>query len=313
MPTVLRLPLVAFGYVVERLRHLPIAGTVLRHTSLAAAGLIVVASLAFMVWAGTVAPQRVTLADLVVGNLSHMQTWIIVSGDLSAGAEATVGHRYVLTDPNVPNAIMNVVSDVQLQLGPATVSGNYTGGREPVPLIDLEAGYKWIGTMRADAVLATEPGPPWVPVGLVTAAVLLIIAARVSYPMFFDQRPRSAQPRPMTLPVRVRRGPLTAARTPVTGELMLAPGEPVGLRVADGETRRLRLHSVHTGVDVGELAHLTNSQPALQIRLATDELTLSFASAGERDAALAALIADADQGSRAAASQSAGLARGEVG
>ena len=293
MTTVLQLPLLAYGFLVERLRHVPVAGTILRHTSLVAGGLVAAAALAFVVWAGTVAPQRVTLADLVVGNLSHMQTWIIVSGDLTEGAERTLGYRYVLTDPTLPNAIMNVLSDVELHVGSTTVSGSYTGGREPVPLVDLAAGYRWIGTMRADAVLGTEAGAPWVSIGLVTAAVLLVIAARVSYPMFFGQAPRRVVQRAMTMQVGVRRGALTAVEPPLPGSLVIQPGVPVELRTSEGGTKELRLHSVRTGVEVGALRHLGSSEPALRVQPATGDLTLSFVSVDERDEAYAALIADA--------------------
>ena len=310
--TILRTPLVLYGYLVERLRRIPVAGSVLRHTSLIAGGLLVGAAVAFGVWAGTVAPQRVILADLVVGNLSPMQTWIIVSGDLSAGPARTTGYRYVLTDPALPNAIMNVVSDVELQVGRTTVSGRYTGGREPVPLVDLVSGYRWIGLMRADAVLASEAGPPLVSIGLVAAAVLLVIAARVSYPMFFGQRPRSTTPRAVTVQVGIRHGPLSTGGQVFPGALVLEPGAPVELRVSDADSQRLRLHSVRTGVEVGELRYLTNSESALRVQPASGELTLSFASPDERDAAYAALIADAEQWSQALVPRPTGSAQGEL-
>lgn len=299
MTTVLRVPLVAYGYLVERLRRLPVAGSVLRHTALVAGGLLAGAAVAFAVWAGTVAPQRVTLADLVVGNLSHMQTWIIVSGDLSAGAQRAVGYRYVLTDAALPNAIMNVVSDMELQVGRTIVSGSYTGGREPVPLVDLASGYRWIGMMRADAVPASENGPPWVSMGMLAAALLLLTAARVSYPMFFGQRPRPTGLRALTVPVGVRRGSLSTVGQVVPGTLVLQPGAPVELRVSDADPQRLRLHSARTGVEAGELRHLSGTEPALWVQPATGEMTLSFSSQDDRDAAYAALIADAEQGSQA--------------
>jgi hypothetical protein len=218
-----------------------------------------------------------------------------------------VGFRYVLTDPGVANARMNVLSDVEMPLGYTTVSGSYVAGQEPVPV-----GYPWIGTMHADTVLAAEPGPPLVALILLTFAGLLIAAGRVSYPMFFGQKPRSGLPRATTIPVGVRRGLLTTASASVPGTLAVQPGAPVGLRVAGEDVQPLRLHSVHTGVDVGELRHVSSAEPALQIRLATDELTLSFDSVDERDAAFSALIADAQQWSQAIAPRPAGSTHGQL-
>lgn len=312
MTTALRVPLVVFGYLVERLRRLPIAGSVLRHTSVVAAGLIVAAVVALGVWGGTVAPQRVGIADLVVGNLPAMQTWIIVSGDLSAGTPNSSMFRYVLTDPAVQNARMNVLSEVELPVGHTTVSGTYTGGREPVPLSDLVSGYTWIGAIRADPVLAAELGPPWASLGLLAAAVLIVAAGRVSYPMFFGQTPRSDALRAMTAQVGIRRGPNSTAGQVVPGTLVLTPGAPVELRVSGGGTQQLRLHSVRTGVEVCELRHIYSSEPALRVQPATGELTLTFASPDERDAAFAALIADAAEWSPGLMPRPTGSAHGEL-
>jgi hypothetical protein len=63
--------------------------------------------------------------------------------------------------------------------------------------------------------------------------------------------------------------------------------------MADGRAQQLRLHSVHTGADVGELRDLSSSVPAMRLRQSTDELTMSFQSTADRDAAAAALRADA--------------------
>jgi hypothetical protein len=271
-----------------------VAGFVLRHTSSFAAALIFVAFLAFLVWAGTVVPQRVGLADLVGGNLSTMQSWIIVSGDLDATSSNSSGYRYVLTDPAVPNAVMNVFSPVEQAVGRTTISGTYTGPREPAPV-----GFRWIGTMHADPVLAAEVGPPWVSLALVTAAALLLVAARVSYPMFFGQKAPTAMPRAIQMQVGVRHGPLTAAGLAAEGSMFVDPGAPVRLRVAGADTQILRLDSIHTGVDVGQLRRLASSEPALRIRRPTDEMTLTFASLDQRDAAYGALLADVAQWSRA--------------
>ncbi len=292
--TALRVPLVAYGYIVERLRHVPILGSVLRRGSLVAALLVVGAILAFMLWAATVAPQRVGMADLVSGKLSTMQSWIAISGELSGGEPRNAGgYRYELVDPAVTNATMNVYSDVQLPLGAATISGTFGGPREPAPV-----GYRWIGTLHADPVFVPEPGPPWASILMLGGAMLLVGAGRVSYPRFFNQTPASRAPRSATIPVRIRRGPLPEAGDATQAELLVHTDAPVELRIGQGEARQLRIHSVHTGAQAGELRLLTGAEPALRVRHATDDLTISFRTHEERDTAYAALIADAQVWSR---------------
>ncbi len=292
--TVLRAPLVAYGYVVEQLRHVPIMRSVVRRGTLVAALLVVGAFLAFLLWAATVAPQRVGMADLVAGKLSVMQSWIAISGELSGGeASSAGGYRYVLVDPAVPNAIMNVHSDVQLPLGATTISGAFGGPREPAPV-----GYRWIGTLHADPVFVPEPGPPWVSIVMLGGAALLVGAGRVSYPMFFSQTPAIQAPRSATIPVRIRRGPLPEAGDATPAEMLVRAGAPVELRLGQGEAQQLRIHSVHTGVEAGELRLLKGSEPALRVRHATDDLTISFLTREERDTVFAALVADAQAWAR---------------
>ncbi|HYI21227.1 MAG TPA: hypothetical protein VEX62_01195 [Candidatus Limnocylindrales bacterium] len=292
--TVFRVPLVAYGYVVERLRHVPIVGSVLRRGSLVAALLVVGAILAFMLWAATVAPQRVGMADLISGKLSTMQSWIAISGDLSGGdARTTGGYRYVLVDPAVPNATMNVYSDVQLPLGATTISGTFGGPREPAPV-----GYRWIGTLHADPVFVPEPGPPWASIVMLSGAALLVGAGRVSYPMFFSQAPAGQTARRAKIAVMIRRGPLPEAGDATPAELLVDVGAPVELRIGSGEAQQLRIHSVHTGAEAGELRLLSGAEPALRVRHATDDLTISFKTQEERDTVYAALIADAQVWSR---------------
>jgi len=287
---ILRTPLVVYGYLVERMRRVPIVGSLLRHSSLVIAGLLVAAIAAFMIWAATVAPQRVGMADLVAGKLSTMQSWIVISGDLSGGELRNGNYRYLLLDPAVSNASMNVLSEVQLATGAATISGSFVGTREPVPV-----GFSWVGTMYADPVFVPEPGPPWVSMILVAGAVLLAGAGSVSYPMFFSQTPTIREPRAMTIPIMLRRGPLATAGAATPGELLLQPGAPIELRTGGSAPQQLRLHSVHTGAEAGELRLLTSAKPALRIRQASDDLTMSFRSPEERDTAIAALLADAQQ------------------
>lgn len=302
MASVLRAPIVVFAFVVDQLRRLPGAGAALRHSGLIAGALIAGAVLAFAVWTATVAPQRVSLADLVQGKLSMLQTWIIVSGDLAPSETRVANYGYVMTDPAVANARMNVYSDVELPLGRTTVSGSFGGPREPTPI-----GYQWIGTMHADAVTAPELGPPWIAIVLLTGAVLLMLAARTSYPAFFARPPEHPVPRPGQIKVEVRRGTLRSTTVVAEGTLSIRPGEPVTLRTTSG-VETIRLHSAYSGVDVGDLAQVGRAQPALRVRLAHDELTLTFDSDADRDAALAALRADAEGWPAAATTVTEGAA-----
>jgi hypothetical protein len=228
-----------------------------------------------------------------------MQTWIIVTGDLAPGtARSAATYSYLMTDPAVPNARMNVYSDAQLSLGRQTVSGSFGGPREPQPV-----GYQWVGTMHADPVTAPELGPPWIAIALTAGAAFIVLAARTSYPAFFAQVPGPAQPLPSTIAVAVRRGVLRSDSAVDRGELIVLEGEPVTLR-AGGAEQMLRLHSAYSGIEVGELRHVGKSEPSLRIRLAQEELTLTFESDADRDAAVAALRADVEGWSGRAATQS---------
>lgn len=241
---------------------------------------------ALAVWMGQRSPQRLSFAELVGGNLSHMQSWIIVSGELRTYPLSTTVYRYTLTDPTVPNAVLTVESQVELTVGQSTVSGTLVGGARRA-----RDDFGWIGQLRADSVLAREPDPPWIAIALSAAALFITVAGRTSYPMFFRQAPPIPGPQTMTLHVGVRREWPPSAGPVVPGTLVLQPGSQVELRVPTG-TQQLRLHSAHSGVEVGELRWLFDSVPALVVRPATGELTISFASPDDRDAAVAALVAD---------------------
>jgi hypothetical protein len=285
--SVLRSPLVLFAFAVDKLRRVPGVGLLLRHAGLAAGSLLVGAVLAFAVWTATVAPQRVNLADLVQGRLSIMQTWIIITGDLAPGTTRIANFAYVMTDPAVPNARMNVYSEVELPVGRTTVSGSFGGPREPNPV-----GYAWVGSMRADQAVAPELGLPWISIVLIAAAAFLVLAPRVSYPMFEPQTPARLTPRPGAINVGVRDGVITSTSSVERGALHVRPGESVTLQIGD-VTQSLRLHSAHSGVDVGRLRQIGRSEPALRVRLSNAEVTLTFDSSTDRDTALAALRADA--------------------
>ena len=292
----IRFPVVVFAFVVDRLRRLPVVGQLEKHSALVASVLFLAALLALGAWLSQRSPQRVTMADLVAGNLSSLQSWIIVSGDLQPAAAASGnGLRYNLTDPQVPDATLTVFSNAPLATGPTTVSGTLVGGRQAA-----SPGFAWVGQMRADPSVAQEPGPPWLAGSLAGLAALVVIAGRTPYPVFFGDGPvlpaTVASPKPRSLKVRVRAERELSDGQAVDGVLRLNGEGAVELRTPDFGRQQLRLHSARTSLEVGELRSLNMSQPALVVRPSTGELTISFTATDERDAAVAALVADAEGG-----------------
>jgi hypothetical protein len=250
-------------------------------------------------WAGEASPQRISLADLAAGKLGSLQSWIIVSGELSETTGSTdFLHLYRLTDPAAPNAYLIVRSRPIQSLGWTTVSGRIVGGREGVP-----PGYAWTAPLDADAHLANELPPPWTAIVLGGIALLVMLARRTRYPMFAGQTPGEVAPATSGLRVTVRGESGDRARAVVPGTLSFTGAEPGTADLAISGERRVpvRLHSAFTAIDVGVAYRVTGSEPALRVRSDDDELTLSFASERERDAAFAALGAEA-QAERAARS-----------
>jgi hypothetical protein len=287
-------PLVALGFVIERVNQLPLIGRLTRHKARIAIVVLLVALISFVVWGSERAPQRLTLADLAAGALAPSQSWIIVSGELRE-EPLNVGYRYRLTDPAAPNARMVVFSDVELPTGPATISGTYIGNREGAP-----PGFNWAGAMRADPVLAPDQSPPWLAIILVASALLVGLAGRIGYPLFVVERPRSKSYSPASLRVTIRRMTSTSGGEFAPATLRIEPGEPAMLRSTDAAAVPVRLHSALAGVEVGKLIRLSGSEPALRVRQASGDLELRFASPNERDAAFAALVADVEGARRLA-------------
>jgi hypothetical protein len=277
------------GYVVEQLRRIPGVAWGLRHGGMVAGVLAVVAALAFVWWASQAAPQPVGLADLVQAKLSPMQTWIVIRGDVSGGEFLHGTYRYAMTDPAVPNAQLNIISEVQLPLGPQAVSGSYVGGLEPLPI-----GFRWVAQMRADAVFTPEPGPPWITIVLGAVALFLGLCGRLSYPRFIPEPSAGAALAPRTMAVGVRRGTSASAGPVVPATLRVQPGSPVGMRAEGGAEEPLRIYSTRTSVEVGRLQGLSASEPALRVHKPTGDLDISFATPADRDSVYAALAADSD-------------------
>jgi hypothetical protein len=284
-----RIPAVSFAFAVEQLRRIPGYRWVERNGFWIALLLVFAAAFALIGWASQRSPQKISMAELVAGNLAPLQSWIIVSGELREVGSATVGHRYILTDASVPDASMTVFSDVELPVGQTTISGTLIGG-----VSRAHEGFAWAGQLRADPILAREPDPPWLAISLASLAALIVFGARTTYPMFFRDSALPAHTRPTTVRVGVRSGWPPKSDEVVPGTLSIEARMPVTLHVAERPTQRLRLHSAHSSADVGELRGLSSSVPALVVRPSTGELTFSFASGSDRDAAFAALLADAE-------------------
>ncbi len=247
--------------------------------------LVFVAVIAFTVWGSQRTPQRISMSGLVAGDLSRLQTWIIVTGDVREEGATSAGHQYAMTDPAVPDAKLIVTSDAPLPLGQTTVSGILVGGTSRA-----HEGFAWIGQLRADPALAREPDPPWIAITVLGAAVFIGLGARTSYPVFFAQAvPIIPAERSVVLPVWVvPDGPRSSPEV-IPAELAVKPRESAELRVPGHEPQVLFLHSAHSSVAVGELRRLSRSDPALVVRPASGDLTLTFASVEDRDAAYAVI------------------------
>jgi hypothetical protein len=294
--TVVRFPLLAFAFAVDRLRRLPGARFVAPFVPWVARALIAGAVVLVLLWAAEASPQRISLADLAAGKLSSFQSWIIVSGNLQDEPGSTSSlHLYRLTDPAAPNAYLVVRSRVRQVLGPTTISGRLEGGREPVP-----EGYLWSARLNADAQLASELPAPMVALAMLGGALLIMLARRTAYPMFVPQAPGDAAPARGGLRVVAHGTPGSNGARQHPGTLQLEEGSGTAeLRLAGTRPIPVRLHSAFTSVDVGELRGLASSEAALRVRAADDDLTLGFASPRERDAAFATLVASAKPLSRA--------------
>jgi hypothetical protein len=290
---ILRYPALLFAFGVAQLRRLPGARLLSPLTRWLPILLFLGALVVLFLWGSEASPQRMRLADLVAGRLSPMQSWIIVTGDLAAlPTSRTDIHLYRLTDPDAPNASLEVRSHVVQPLGRTTVSGHILGGRDGVPV-----GSLWSAPLDADEVLATELPPPWTSIALVGLGLLVIAARRSRYPMFVSERP-SAIPAwvgAARVPVPDESAPLGSA--PVAGGLAFTSDEPgaADLSMAGSRPIPVRLHSVFTTVDVGVLYRVTGSNPGLRVRSRLDDFTLLFASRRERDAAFHALSAEAER------------------
>jgi hypothetical protein len=276
-----------FSFVGEQLRRLPGARRVQRFAPLVVATLLITALIAGGVWGAQKSPQRISLAELAVGALAPMQSWIIVSGDVATVQSVAGSHRYVLTDPEVPGARLYIASDVELPVGPSTVSGKLIGGDARAP-----QGYDWTGHLNADPVLAHEQEPPWISIGLIALAVLVGLLALTSYPVFFRDDPARRPVSQRALHVGVRSGWSPKADS-VRATLTIDPGKRVRLDLPGGQSRELLLHSAKSSIEVGRFQRVNGSEPVLLLVASGGDVALSFEGDKDRDLAYNALAAAA--------------------
>jgi hypothetical protein len=290
---VLRFPWLLFAAGVERLRRMPMAMRFGRSVRFLPRILLVVAIVVVARWATEVSPERISLADLVAGKLAPSQSWIIITGDLSDEPGSTGPlHQYRLTDPAVPNAQLFVQSTVAQSLGRTTISGRTQGGHFGVP-----AGYAWSAQLDADAALAEELPGPWPAAVLGALAMLIVLARRSRYPMFSGDAPSDFAPATAAVRVTASSESGRLGRATIRATLSFTGDQPgaADLRIGSGRPLPVRLHSAFSTVDVGVVHRLSGSAPALRVKAGDDDLTLAFASTRERDAAFAALSAEAQQ------------------
>jgi hypothetical protein len=252
-----------------------------------APALLLAAAFLIVRWGAEPSPQRMSLADLAAGKLSPTQTWIVLSGELSeAPADALGGRVYNLTDRSAPQASLLVRSDRPRDLGPTTISGQLTGWQlQP-------DGVSWWGQLQADDRLALDSPPPWAALALALAGVLVLVARRTTYPVYFSDKPADRPGRTGAVPVTVRS--LAGRQLEASPRAVLeheSDGAPAVLAVEGMEPIPLAFHSPTTGIDVGELRELGRSVPVLRLRPLAMDATIAFASRDDRDGAFAALTA----------------------
>ena len=281
----------AFAAVVDLFRRIPGYRQIEERAALIVVLLMIIAVVLLGIWMAQRSPQRVSMAQLVRGDVSAMQSWIIVTGDVALEQSSGPQQRYVLTDAGVANARLIITSDVPISVGRATVSGTLVGGNR-----GTQGDFLWLGQLRADSVLAREPDPPWGAMAAAAVALFIGFGSRTSYPMFFRQPPRASGALPATVPVGVRRAWPPFSTEGVAGTLSLPPGgRPVELALPGQSSEAVRLYSARSSVETGVLRRLGDSEPAMLVRATGGELTLTFANAQHRDAALAGLVADAQR------------------
>jgi hypothetical protein len=285
VPEAGRAVIVLLAFALEPIRRLLRSHRWARLQRWIAPALLLAAAILIFRWGAEPSPERVSLADLAAGKLSPTQTWIVLSGDLSdAPADALGGRVYDLTDRTAPRASLLVRSDRPRELGPTTVSGQLTGWQlQP-------DGASWWGQLQADDRLALDSPPPWAALALAVAGVLVLVARRTTYPVYFSDKPTATPARTGSVPVRVES--LAGRSLDASPRAVLeheSDGAPAMLAVEGMEPILLAFHSPTTGIDVGELRELGRSVPVLRLRPLSMDATIAFATREDRDGVFHAL------------------------
>lgn len=285
VPEAGRAVIVLLAFALEPLRRLTRSHRWAGLQRWVAPALLLAAAILVFRWGAEPSPERVSLADLAAGRLSPTQTWIVLSGELSEAPADALGDRvYNLTDRSAPQASLLVRSDRPLEIGRTTISGQLTGWQlQP-------DGVSWWGQLQADDRLALESPPPWAALALALAGLLVVVASRTTYPVYFSDKPTDRPGRIGAVPVTVRSlagRPLDASPRAVLERE--SDGAPAVLAVEGMEPIPLAFHSPRTGIDVGELRELGRSVPVLRLRPLATDATIAFATREDRDGAFHAL------------------------
>lgn len=280
---------VLLAFTLEPLRRL--AGAPRGLQRWIAPALLIAAAVLIVRWGVEASPEQISLADLAAGKLSQTQTWIVISGELSeAPADAMSDRVYNLTDPSAPQAILLVRSDRPWPLGATTISGQLTGGQLQPDCVS------WWGQLQADERLALESPPPWAAIALAVAGLLVLVARRTTYPVYFSEETAVTAGTLGSVAVRVKRLAGRPVDAPLTAMLEHASDGASPTLVIEGMgSYPLLFHSPTTGIDVGALRELRRSVRVLRIRALAIDAMISFASREARDAAFVALTAGTDR------------------
>lgn len=283
----IRKPVLAVLFVVDRLRHVPGSGRLAPLVPWCAGALFAGSAVLLAAYMSERSPQRVSLSDLRSHNLAASQHWFIVSGDLTEEQAIEGAYRYTLTDPATPDAYLIVNSTVPWPVGRTTVSGHIDGFIPPLP-----PGEDWYADMKADTELAIERPPPWTAMLLALSGLAILAAMRSPYPMFVARQPQRAARATGMRKIVVH----PDAERPGDGvtrgvlDLEVPPGSAPDLTIDGRRTIPVRVHSRLTSLRVGELFSVTTREPVIRVLSASGDMYLGFRSAQERDAVAAMLL-----------------------
>jgi hypothetical protein len=218
-------------------------------------------------------------------------------------AEDADGQRVIVRTPYPPDVAPVLV------YGRQTADPGEVSRFAELPWIRLQTG--WARLLRG-AIVDQDPDLPvnrlWLgPILFGIGAALLWLGRRSGYPVFVPE-PAPAGP-PHAAPAEVRatasgrvappgRSPVDLDETPV---VLHSHGDEIDIRVEQAaglEVRVPRGLGALSGVEPGELRYLTSRRPVLHVGWYGSQVRLAFATADERDAALALLRPGGGQAGR---------------